>query len=252
MTSLLGAGIAEVSILDDAPGAAPKLDDVMKVFRGAYGQQSFARAEASRVALVLQGEYAFHGYGNARVDYEVVAATPRAVSLRYKVVRGQRWKLANVVFEGAAKVPVSELMAASTLELGAPYSALFGERAALLLQALLFDHGLLSSTVVAEPLTVDGQGNVELRFVVSERVEYKVRSVVFAEQSASTAKELLSIVKTRAPMVFNRTKMQADLEAVQAFFARRSRAVKATPRLALDPQRETVDVVIEIKDAVRP
>ncbi|NOU32076.1 MAG: hypothetical protein HOO96_29580 [Polyangiaceae bacterium] len=244
--------IMEVSIVDDAPGTEPKLDDVMKVFRDSYAEKDFVPAEAKRVALLLQAEYAFHGYGNARVDFEALAAASHTVNLRYKVARGQRWTLATVVFVGAEKVPVTELKAATALEVGAPYSALLGERAGLLVQALLWDKGLLTSKVVVEPLTVDGQGNVELTLTVTEGARYKVGSVSFPKQSASTTRELRALVKTRASEVFHRTRMTSDMAAVKAFFARRGRAVDATPTLEVDPRRESVDIVVRIEDAVAP
>ena len=157
-----GDSVVVVYALKERPRIAEVVFDGAQVFEkegltgkiGLEKQRPLVMSEVYDLKTAMREEYGRRGYRSVKVESKVEPAGPNLVRLKFSVVEGPQWKLGKVTFKGASKVPAADLKKAAALEEGAAFDEEKVDRAALELQALYFDRGMINVRVeraVSEP-----------------------------------------------------------------------------------------------------
>jgi len=209
-------------------------------------------ADVEMARDVIRAAYVESGYRSVKVDFKIDAASPSAAIASYRVDEGPLAVLRTFAFTG---VPVSldkELRALidtrnGTVNVpGSNYGENAAGRTVLLVQAHLYDRGLLESHVDAPALSLSPDGkSLAVTIAVHEGPVYRIGKVTFAGALAAEQATYLKLLGQKSGDVFNRSSLMQAFERIQAMHAKLGKPVKdISPETELDPEKKTVALTI--------
>jgi outer membrane protein insertion porin family len=216
---------------------------------GLEKQRPLVMGEVYDLKTAMREEYGRRGYRSVKVDSKVEPAGPNLVRLKFVVVEGPQWKLGKVAFKGATKLPAADLKKAVALEQGAPFDEEKIDRAALELQALYFDRGMINVRIERAAGEPDKEGVTPLTFTIDEGDVFRVGSVTLGKLAAADEKALLAKMKTKPKQVFSRSRLAEDVKALTETFGERGQKVEILPRTDVDAKTKTLAITLDVEAA---
>jgi outer membrane protein insertion porin family len=213
----------------------------------------------------LRDKYAEEGYFLADVSYEVVPLKENQVNVKFTVVEHDPVTVRRITFIGNDHVPDAELrdvMITGQTNLldfgsGGSFRQDAFERDVMVINALYYDRGFLA-VQVATPrvmLTPDRSG-IEITIAITEGPRFRVRGFHITEKDQDGKeieplggrRHLREMVRAKGGDFFNRAELAKDLGSIQTLYRDAGYAnVEAPPKTVLDPDKEEVDIVVEIR-----
>jgi outer membrane protein insertion porin family len=211
-----------------------------------------ADVEAARE--VIRAAYVESGYRSVKVDFTVDSASPAAAVASYRVAEGPLALVTTFTFTGVSAARDRELRALIETRKGTVNvpGSIYGESAAartvLLVQARLYDRGLLQSHVDAPALSLSPDGkSLAVVVAVHEGPVYRIGKVTFAGALAADQPTYLKLFGQKTGDVFNRSLVMQAFERIQAMHAKLGKPVKdISPETELDPEKKTVALTIDL------
>jgi outer membrane protein insertion porin family len=212
-----------------------------------------ADLDAAKEAIVAA--YVDMGYRSVKVDYRLDPASPMAADAEYKIEEGPLAVISKVVFTGLALTtdkelrPLIETRGGTVNTAGGTYADDLADRSVLLVQAHLYDRGLMQSNVSAPALALSPDGkSLAITIAVREGPVYHLGKVHFAGALAADQATYQRLSSQKAGEVFNRSAVMKLLDRVRAMHDKLGKPVKdVEPETDLDPDKKTVDLTIRIE-----
>ena len=197
------------------------------------------------------------GYTDARMDLHAARADDGKVDLCVTMSRGPKITIDKVKFVGLLTVPESELTAKLDTDgnrvntKGAILDAQRMERSVLDMAALLFDRGMAMSEVHFELERHEATMTIVVK--VTEGAVFHLRRYDVRGDLIADPKTYAKLLKAKPKDVFSRTKLMADVAALQAFHKSKDREdVIVEPRTDIDVAGKTIDLIFELTDPKKP
>jgi outer membrane protein insertion porin family len=197
------------------------------------------------------------GYQDARMDLKAARADDGKVDLCVNLSRGSKITVDKVKFVGLQTVPESELAAKVDSDgnrvntKGAILDAPRMEKSVLDMAAMLFDKGMAMSEVHFELERHDATVTIVVK--VTEGAVFHLRRYDVHGDLIADAKTYAKLLKTKSKDVFSRTRLMADVAAMQAFHKSKNREdLIVEPRTEIDVPGKTIDLIFEITDPKKP
>ena len=112
-----------------------------------------------------------------------------------------------------------------------------------------YNHGMLTAKVDEPHRDVTEDGKVTLTWNVYEGDVYSVGAIKLGKSAPWMQRELLPLMRLKPRVVFNRSMIAADLQAMRDYGQRRrKKRLEITPSMALDGAKKTVDVVLDVEE----
>lgn len=197
------------------------------------------------------------GYQDARMDLHAARADDGKVDLCVTMTRGPKITIDKVKFVGLDTVREDDL--AGKLDTdgnrvntkGAILDAPRMERSVLEMAAVLFDRGMAMSEVHFELERHDTTMTIVVK--VTEGAVFHLRRYDVHGDLIADAKTYAKLLKNKPKDVFSRTKVMADVAALQAFHKSKGREdLVVEPRTEIDVPGKTIDLILEITDPKKP
>jgi outer membrane protein insertion porin family len=198
--------------------------------------------------------YVDKGYRSVKVEYRLDPASPMAQDVEYRVEEGPLAVISTLTFTGLSLTTDKELRALIPTRGGAinapggVYASDEAERAVLLVQAHLYDRGLVESNVAAPALTLSPDGkSLAIAIAVREGSVFRIGKVRFAGDLAADPATYAKLFPLRGGDVFNRSVVVQGLDRIRAMHDKLGKPAKdVEPETDLDPGKKTVDLTIKI------
>ena len=195
------------------------------------------------------------GYLDATVAVGARRVAPDRVDLCVHADKGASWKIERVDFPGASVVPADELRAAMKTDHdvanapGLPWREDLMARSLLVLQATLYDHGLIASKVLPPRAVRSPRDHtIRVEIPIEEGKVYKLRRVQVRGRLAGKEADYLDALGAVAGETFSRKRFMEGMERVRA--KHRALGGAATddlePQTELDSDAATVDITIVV------
>lgn len=216
-------------------------------------QRPLVMSEAHGLAVFMKDEYLARGYGSAQVTPKIEPMSPGLVRVRFVVVEGPLWKIGKLTFDGAAKIQEADLAKAAELTEGAQFDLAKIEGAAVKLNALYYDRGMVEVRVDESVGEGGHDGAVPVSFKIQEGAVFRIGKLTLAWPQApgkaapADEKAILPILKSKAKDVFSRAALVADMQRVKDFYVKRGKTAEVTPETHLDKAKKTIDVSLVVK-----
>lgn len=204
----------------------------------------FDPAKMAAVARALEDEYRARGYLACGVRWVARPSDDGTVALKVSVLEGPLHRFAKIAFRGNARVPSSELLTATELHQGEPYTRDKVERAGLALQAAYFDRGMVQAKIEATPEEASDAAGVT--FTIDEGPVFSVGKVAIGKDGKKLEKDLLAVMKTKPGQTFSRKAVLADIDRVSRVLGEKDLHGEMTPNTELDAKKKTIDVTIDV------
>jgi outer membrane protein insertion porin family len=237
----------------DGATAIP-MDDLRFLARLREGDPlDMADVEIARNAI--RDAYLDRGYRSVKVELRLDPASPMTADVSYKVDEGQLAVVSKFAFTGTSITTDKELRAlietrGGTVNApGRPYGLAAAERTVLLVQARLYDRGLLQSKVDAPVLTLSPDGkSLAVTIAVHEGPVFRIGQIRFAGDLAADEKTYLRLLAPQKKGdVFNRSALLEAFERIKTMHGKLGKPVKdISPETELDPDKKTVALKIDI------
>jgi outer membrane protein assembly factor BamA len=201
-----------------------------------------------QITGTLQQAYTDQGYCSAKVSFAVTPAGPTAVHVRFTADEHSLCRVGAITFHGNAKVSAADLTRASGLAQGGTWNEAVFERAQLLVEALLWNRGLIESWVDAKHGDVAADGTIPLTFDVHEGDVFTLRKITIRGVRAALERELHAKLKSKTRRVFVRDTIQADVAAIRDAVRSKNpgKDVGVVPVTHVDKKAKSIDVVIQV------
>jgi outer membrane protein insertion porin family len=212
-----------------------------------------ADVEGARNAI--RYAYLDRGYRSVKVDFRLDPASPMTADVSYRVEEGPLAVVSKVTFTGTSVTTDKELRAlietrGGTVNVpGRPYGLAAAERTVLLVQARLYDRGLLQSKVDAPVLALAPDGkSLAVTIAVHEGPVFRIGQIRFAGDLAADEKTYLRLLAPQKKGdVFNRSALLEAFERIKTMHGKLGKPVKEiSPETELDPDKKTVALKIDI------
>lgn len=200
-------------------------------------------AEIHALCEKLRSAYVSSGWDDAKVTHVVEPAGPGRVRLKLVAAEGTRAKVGKVTFDGATPGNHAPLRKMIELADGEPLSPDRLERAGLLVTAFYFDRGHLDVKVEEPKRTRGADGTTAIAWKVVEGPVYRIGKVAVSGLSGDAQTAALAKLTVKSGEVFNRTKVKADVDALD----RRLAPSSAEPETKIDRKTRTVDLTFAVK-----
>ncbi|HEX4517554.1 MAG TPA: POTRA domain-containing protein [Polyangiaceae bacterium] len=260
------ATVTMLPMIDDVTASATRVPEGLTIFYairekpviaglGFEGVEAFTRAELAaapiaegqhfdprtlrRFARTLEKAYVERGFGGAKVDYDVKPGAPGKVIVVITVREGVPWRYGAIAFQGNKILTQAELAKAVDVQTGDAWNADRLERAALLVQALAYNHGLLESTVKATHGATAANGDVPVTVTIHEGIVFMLRKISIRGVTPAVEKQALAAMKAKPKTVFARDVLVADLDVM-----RTALGMDVEPQTTLDVPAKSVDLVL--------
>src|SRR5690606_15718866 len=143
------------------------------------------------------------------------------------------------------KVPEADLRKAiAELKEGAPFDEEQVDRAALAVQSLYFDRGMINVRIERAAGEPDKDGLTSLAFTIEEGDAFKIGSMKLGKLAAADEKALLAKLKTKPKQVFSRSRLLEDVKTLTETFDARGQKVEVVPRTDVDATSKTLSVTL--------
>jgi len=229
-------------------------DDLRLMARLHEGEPlDLASVESARDAI--RDSYLDRGYRSAKIDFRIDPASPTTADVSYRVDEGPLAVISNIAFTGLSITTDKELRSlietrgGTVNALGRPYGVAAAERSVLLVQARLYDRGLLQSKVGTPVLSLSPDGkSLVLTIAVHEGPVFRLGQIRFAGDLAADEKTYLRLLAPQKKgEVFNRSALLQALERIKSMHGSLGKPVKEiSPETELDPDKKTVALKIDI------
>jgi outer membrane protein insertion porin family len=211
-----------------------------------------ADAEIARDAI--RALYQETGYRSAKVDLRLEPASPTTTAATFRVDEGPLALVSTFRFTGVSASAEKYLRALVDTRKGTVNlpGLVYGENAAartvLLVQAHLYDRGLLQSSVAAPVLSLSPDGkSLTVAIAVHEGPVYRIGKITFGGALATDQATYLRLLAQRPGDVFNRSALVLAFERIRAMHDKLGKPVKEiAPETELDPEKKTVALTIDL------
>jgi outer membrane protein insertion porin family len=188
------------------------------------------------------------------VDFRLEPASPTSSVASFRVDEGPLAVISSFAFTGVSVKEDKELHALietrkGTVNVpGSIYGASAAERTVLIVQAHLYDRGLLQSHVDAPALSLSPDGkSLAVTIAVHEGPVYRIGKVTFAGALAADQATYLRLLSQKTGDVFNRSVLLQGFDRIRAMNAKLGKPVKdISPETDLDPDKKTVALKIDL------
>ena len=209
-------------------------------------------ADVASAGDAIRALYLESGYRSVKADYRIDASSPAAAVVSFRVDEGPLALVKSFVFTGLSIVadrelrPLIETRKGTVNAPGTIYSGAAAARTVLLVQAHLYDRGLLQSSVDPPVSTLSPDGKaLTVTLGVHEGPVYRIGKVTFAGALAADKATYLRMLGQKPGDVFNRAVLVQAFERIQAMHAKLGKPVKdISPETELDPDKKTVALTI--------
>jgi outer membrane protein insertion porin family len=200
----------------------------------------------------LQGR----GYRDAMVEYARTEGDT-AVTITYKIARGPRYVVDNVIIVGNAAMPTTALVELLRVETGEPYvQAVAGAGAAAIRNAYRargFTRADVRTTVTELPREDDAapaiDRHVDVRYAITEGSRTLVGSIAFTGNTALAEPQLRTVMTTAPGRAYSEGEIAVDRDRIDLEYRNRGyEAVVVTPTIALADNDTRADVQFEINE----
>ncbi|HEY8073902.1 MAG TPA: POTRA domain-containing protein, partial [Labilithrix sp.] len=202
----------------------------------------FDGAAVKAFVNALTDAYKEHGFGGANVAVATDPAGEGRVRVRVTVDEGPKWTFGKIDFRGQSKAKEAELLSAAQLQTGSTFDEDVLERAALVVTAWYYDHGMVNAKVDAHVAKPGADGVVPITFTIQEGEVFSISTLGIDGVPAAEQKTLLAELKAKPKQTFVRATLVEDLQRVKArATALHPRAdVEVEPMTELDPKTKTI------------
>ena len=210
-----GKKITRIDILGLQNVKASTVDSIVKDYVG----QNFSDELYSELDTTL--------YSQSWMNYMLVDALedetdPDGVVLSIEIYENPM--ISSVEFEGNSKVSKSSLQSSQNLTKGSYYSSNNISANAALIKEHYLSKGYNDATVEGTVTENTDSNTVDVKFVINEGKQYKVRAILFEGNSALTSKELKNQLSTKEKSFFNsgnfvESTLTADESTVLNYYA---------------------------------
>jgi outer membrane protein insertion porin family len=195
----------------------------------------------------VKQSYASIGFAHTKVDYALEDTKPGQVKLKLQIDEGHRFTVGAIRIEGAKVVKQEELKKALRSGVGGPYTEELAERDAMALNAVLFDHGLVQSSVTAVAPGDSPNGAVDLVFRISEGDVYKVGKLKLTGFDLGPEKDVFKSLETKTKTVFSRSAITRDIERLKHLAQQKGASVDVLPLTEVNPKDKTIDLTFSLE-----
>ncbi len=197
----------------------------------------------------VKQSYASIGFAQTRVDYSLEDTKPGQVKLKLQIDEGHRFTVGAIRIEGAKVVKQDELKKALRTGVGGPYTEELAERDAMALNAVLFDHGLVQSSVTALAPSDAPQGNgaVELVFKVTEGDVFKIGKLKLTGFDLGPEKDVFKVMETKSKQVFSRSAITRDIERLKHLAQQKGVSIDVLPLTEVNTKDRTIDLTFSLE-----
>lgn len=211
-------------------------------------------ADVETARDTIRYAYLESGYRSAKVDFTLHPASPTTADALFRVDEGPLAVIRAFAFTGLSVTtdkelrPFIETRKGTVNVPGFIYGATAAERTVLLVQAHLYDRGLLQSSVDAPALSLSPDGkSLTVTIAVHEGPVYRIGKVTFVGALAADQATYLRLLTQKTGDVFNRATLVQAFERIQAMHAKLGKPVKdISPETELDPEKKTVRLTINL------
>lgn len=205
-------------------------------------------SDIRRASEKLRAAYVARGWDEARVDHVVVPDGAGHARVKIIVTEGARAKLGKVTFTGVGGGRDARLRKAMGIDEGAPIDPETLMRAIVALAAFYYDSGFVNVKIEEPKRTRAADGTTALAFAVTEGPVFRVGKLSVSKVDGTTEKEILSNLSVKSGEIFNRSKLKADLEALEARSRQSGRPLSAEPTTKVDAKARLIDVDLAIRE----
>lgn len=208
--------------------------------------------EKIREVFVQKGHYL------CEVDHEVRRVSTAEVDVYFRVRPNARIQVRAIDFTGNQGATDDELRAVMMTQPGdvlsfATSSGTYREdmfqRDLLLLQSYYFDRGYIAAKI-GEPLLAlsPDRRSLYITLSVDEGLQYRVGTIDVTGDLLEDKATHLALIQTKSGDVFNRSKLQQDVQALTDLYKNRGYAyVNAVPSHTLDEEKRILSLVFEVQ-----
>lgn len=197
----------------------------------------------------LRAAYAGAGWDEAKIAHEIEPDGQGKARVKIAVTEGPRAKIGKVTFTGVRGGRDAGLRKAVDLEEGAPLDPERLMRAILSVAAFYYDNGFINVKVEEPKRTRAADGTTALSFAVTEGAMFRVGKLSVSKVDAATEKEILAALKVKSGEVFNRSKLKADLEALEARTRQKGKPLSAEPVTKVDAKAAVIDIDLAVRES---
>jgi len=211
-------------------------------------------ADVESARDVLRAAYLESGYRSATVDFHVEPASPTTAVASFRVNEGPLAVVRTFAFTGLSVTTDKELRPLIETRNGTVNvpGSIYGDHAAartvLLVQAHLYDRGLLQSHVDPPALSLSPDGtSLAVTIAVHEGPVYRLGKITFGGALAAEPATYQRLLGQKTGDVFNRSAMLQAFDRIRAMHAKLGKPVRdISPETELDPEKKTVAVKIDL------
>lgn len=197
----------------------------------------------------VKQSYASIGFAHTKVDFALEDLKPNQVRLKLTIDEGHRFTVGAIRIDGSKVVKQDELKKALRSGVGGPYTEELAERDAMALNAVLFDHGLVQSSVTAvapgEP--AQGNGAVDLVFKVTEGDVFKIGKLKLTGFELGPEKDVFKGLETKTKQVFSRSAITRDIERLKHLAQQKGASVEVLPLTEVNAKEKTIDLTFSLE-----
>jgi len=202
------------------------------------------RGAEARILDALQTE----GFRHATVGHDVKLVPGKGAEVRITIVPGAILTLGAVRFEGLSKANDTFLRAPLLLRPGAPVPADVVERDGLVVQAGLYDLGLVESSVATRTEENPTAGTVDVVFTVTEGPQYSLGRVrVKGPRAFEPARYKRALAPLKSGAMFVRTTVANVVQDLESIHREADAPAHVDVETRLDPKKHVIDVDLVIQ-----
>jgi hypothetical protein len=203
-----------------------------------------------RQALV--DEYVSRGHARAAVRL-TLRRTPAGADLCLHVDEGPAFKVGNVRLTGLKTLKAQDVQGALQTRAGGLYKPEVLERDLLAINALCYEHGLITCRVSDPKRDFDDRkSRVTITIAVQEGPVFRLGKVGFTGKLASPS-AYRWLFQTRPGDVFIRSNLLADISRIQDWHREKGQGeVMVTPQSTIHTDQRTVDILFEVEPPSQP
>lgn len=222
---------------------ASALDRTALLAAAGLGEPFFRATRARRGAEGIQQAYRDRGYRRATVEWSTQNVSKSALSLVFRVVEGPLFTLRTVKVTGNKAVKEAEIRAALEPHMGQPLDGDGESVARSRVEMLYYDNGMVNASVTTKEIVEGPGGALELVLEVKEGPVFHVDKVTFTGDACVGAPAIRKAMKGLVPKaVFQRSKITADVTALETACRAAGKAGKVELSTEVDPKKSTISV----------
>ena len=208
----------------------------------------------------IQEKYVEKGFFLAEVKHELkpVGTEGNEVDLIFNINEHAKVMVKEIIFLGAAKVPVEELKAAMATQEGGYLSFLTSQgnyreelfqRDLQVIQMAYFDRGFINIRVDKPIVTLSpDKRNITITLRVEEGESYKVGKLDFSGDLLVSKEVLHRLMTSKEATTFNRSLLARDIQAITDVYYDSGHAyANITPVTAVNAEAKTIDLTFDVQ-----